>query len=156
MKTSRNIYQTARERAGLTQEAASDRLYISTESLRMYETGRRRASDQLMAMLAALYWQRALESRHLKTSPAGQVLPEVSEQSLEQCAMRLFRLLRNFAREGRVETLLEIAEDGIIDGRERPIYNGIMDELREIIAASLSLSLTGAGQEKTPHQSGDR
>ena len=70
--------------------------------------------------------------------------------------MQLFRLLRNFAREGRVETLLEIAEDGIIDERERPIYNSIMDELREIVAASLSLSLTGAGQENTPHQSGDR
>ena len=47
MKPSRNIYQTARERAGLTQEAASDRLYISTRgSLRMYETGRRRPSTR--------------------------------------------------------------------------------------------------------------
>ena len=73
--------------------------------------------------------------------------PRLSDDS-----MRLFRLLRNFAREGRVETLLEIAEDGIIDDRERPIYNSIMDELREIVAASLSLSLTGAGQEKTPHR----
>ena len=64
--------------------------------------------------------------------------------------------MRNFAQEGRVETLLEIAEDSIIDDRERPIYNSIMGELREIVAASLSLSLTGAGQEKTPHQSEDR
>ena len=156
MKTSRNIYQTARERAGMTQEAASDRLYISTESLRMYETGRRRPSDEMVVMMAELYRDRALAYRHLKASPAGQILPEVSEQSLEQCTMQLFRLLRNFAREGRVETLLEIAEDGIIDDRERPIYNSIMGELREIVAASLSLSLTDAGQEKTPHQSGDR
>lgn len=70
--------------------------------------------------------------------------------------MRLFRLVREFARRERVETLLEIAEDGIIDERERPIYNSIMNELREIVAASLSLSLTGAGQEKTPHQSANR
>lgn len=156
MKPNRNIYQTARERAGMTQEAASDRLYISTESLRMYETSRRRPSDEMVVMMAELYRDRALAYRHLKASPAGQILPEVTERSLEQCTMQLFRLLRNFAREGRVETLLEIAEDGIIDDRERPIYNSIMGELREIVAASLSLSLTDAGQEKTPHQSGDR
>lgn len=153
MKPSRNIYQTARERAGMTQESASDRLYISTESLRMYETGRRRPSDEMVVMMAELYRDPAMAYRHLKTSAAGQILPEVTERSLEQCTMRLFRLLRNFAREGRVETLLEIAEDGIIDEHERPIYNSIMGELREIVAASLSLSLTGAGQEKTPHQS---
>ena len=39
MKPNRNIYQTARERAGMTQESASDCLYISTESLRMHENG---------------------------------------------------------------------------------------------------------------------
>ena len=156
MKPTRNIYQTARERAGMTQESASDRLYISTESLRMYETGRRRPSDEMVVMMAELYRDPAMAYRHLKTSAAGQILPEVTERSLEQCTMRLFRLLRNFAREGRVETLLEIAEDGIIDERERPIYNSIMGELREIVAASLSLSLTGAGQEKTPHQSANR
>lgn len=119
MKPTRNIYQTARERAGMTQEAASDRLYISTESLRMYETGRRRPSDEMVTMMAELYRDRALAYQHLKTSAAGQILPEVSEQSLEQCAMRLFRLVREFARRERVETLLEIAEDGIIDERER-------------------------------------
>ena len=102
--------------------------------------------------MAELYRDPALAYRHLKASPAGQILPEVTERSLEQCTMQLFRLLRNFAREGRVETLLEIAEDGIIDERERPIYDSILDDLREIVAASLSLSLTGAGQEKTPHQ----
>lgn len=156
MKPTRNIYQTARERAGMTQEAASDRLYISTESLRMYETGRRRPSDEMVVMMAELYRDPALAYRHLKTSAAGQILPEVSEQSLEQCAMRLFRLVREFARRERVETLLEIAEDGIIDERERPIYDSILDDLREIVSAYLSLSLGPDGQEKTPHQSGDR
>lgn len=152
MKPIRNIYQTARERAGMTQEAASDRLYLSTESLRMYETGRRRPSDEMVVMMAELYRDRALAYRHLKTSPAGRDLPEMTERSLEESAMRLFRLMREFARRERVETLLAIAEDGVIDARERPVYDSILDELREITAASLSLSLTGAGQEKTPHR----
>ena len=148
MKMSRNIYQTARERAGMTQEAASDRLYISTESLRMYETGRRRPSDEMVTMMAELYRDRALAYRHLKTSPAGQILPEVSEQSLEQCAMRCSDCCAILPGEDRVETLLEIAEDGIIDEHERPVYNSIMGDLREIVAASLSLSLGPAQGKK--------
>ena len=155
MKPTRNIYQTARERAGLTQEAASDRLYISTESLRMYETGRRRPSDEMVVMMAELYRDPALAYRHLKTSAAGQILPEVSERSLEQCTMRLFRLLHQFAREERVETLLEIAEDGVIDTQERPVYDRIMAELREIVSIAVCLSFVPE-HEKTPHQSANR
>lgn len=147
MKCNRNIYQLARERAGMTQEAVSEHLYISTESLRMYESGRRRPSDEMVVLMADLYHDKALVYYHLKSSPAGDVLPHVTERSLQECAMQLFRLLRKFAKEERVETLLEIAEDGIIDDLERPIYHDIMDELREIVATSLSLSLA-QGQEK--------
>ena len=38
---SRNIYQTARKAAGLTQEAAAEQLAVSVESLRAYENGYR-------------------------------------------------------------------------------------------------------------------
>ena len=65
MKPSRNIYQAARESAGLTQEAAADKLYISTESLRMYETGCRRPSDEMVVMMADLYRDTALVYQHL-------------------------------------------------------------------------------------------
>lgn len=37
----RNIYKTARRAAGMTQEAAAERLGISVESVRAYETGQR-------------------------------------------------------------------------------------------------------------------
>ena len=37
----RNIYKKARRSAGLTQEAAAERLGISVESVRAYETGQR-------------------------------------------------------------------------------------------------------------------
>lgn len=155
MKPSRNIYQAARESAGLTQEAAADKLYISTESLRMYETGRRRPSDEMVVMMADLYRDTALVYQHLKSSPAGNVLPELVERSLPECAMRLFRLLHQFAREERVETLLEIAEDGVIDTQERPVYDRIMAELREIVSIAVCLSFVPE-HEKTPHQSANR
>lgn len=59
-------------------------------------------------------------------------------------------------REQRVETLLEIAEDGIIDDQERPVYNEIMTDLREIVEAVLAISFTSEGQEKTPYRSANR
>ena len=59
-------------------------------------------------------------------------------------------------REQRVETLLEIAEDGIIDDQERPVYNEIMTDVREIVEAVLAISFTSEGQEKTPYRSGNR
>ena len=99
MKPNQNIYQLARERAELTQEAASEQLYISTESLRMYETGHRRPSDEMVVMMADAYHDEALVYRHIKASPAGRVLPDLTERSLQECTMRLFRLLRNFVRE---------------------------------------------------------
>lgn len=156
MKPNQNIYQSARERAGLTQESASEQLYISTESLRMYETGRRRPSDEMAVMMAEVYREEALVYRHIKASPAGRVLPDLTERSLQECTMRLFRLLRQFVREQHVETLLEIAEDGIIDEQERPIYHQIMSDLREIVETVIAISFTSEGQEKTPYRSANR
>ncbi|MDO4668940.1 MAG: hypothetical protein Q4A63_03895, partial [Butyricicoccus pullicaecorum] len=121
-----------------------------------YETGRRRPSDEMAVMMAEVYREEALVYRHIKASPAGRVLPDLTERSLQECTMRLFRLLRQFVREQHVETLLEIAEDGIIDEQERPVYNQIMSELREIVEAVIAISFTSEGQEKTPHQSKDQ
>ncbi len=155
MKPNQNIYQTARERAGMTQETVAEQLCISTESLRMYETGRRRPSDETVVMMADVYHDKGLVYQHIKTSPVGCVLPELTERSLQECALRLFRLLRNIVREERVETLLEIAEDGIIDTQERPVYNEIMKELREIAEAVIAISfipedISQQGKKKRP------
>lgn len=37
----RNIYKTVRLRTGLTQESAAERIGVSVESIRAYESGRR-------------------------------------------------------------------------------------------------------------------
>ena len=150
MKPNQNIYQSARERAGLTQESASEQLYISTESLRMYETGRRRPSDEMAVMMAEVYREEALVYRHIKASPAGRVLPDLTERSLQECTIRLFRLLRQFVREQHVETLLEIAEDGIIDEQERPIYHQIMSDFGKSWKPSLQFRLPRKGKKKRP------
>ena len=44
----RNIYKICRKSAGFTQEAAAERLGISVESLRAYETGQRVPPDEVV------------------------------------------------------------------------------------------------------------
>ena len=47
----RNIYQTARKSAGLTQEAAAERLAVSLTSLRAYEGGERVPAGDVVARM---------------------------------------------------------------------------------------------------------
>lgn len=51
----RNIYKTSRKAAGLTQESAAERLGISVESLRAYETGQRVPPDDVAELMSVLY-----------------------------------------------------------------------------------------------------
>lgn len=147
----RNIYQTMRERAGLTQERAAERIALSVESLRQYELGRRRPSDETVCRMADVYGDPYLCYLHMQQSTlGGTILPEVEQRPLEQAAMRLFRLLRKFAIADRTEQLLTIAEDGIIDETEQPLFTEIMAELREIVRNALELSYCRPKQRKTP------
>ena len=55
MRENRNIYQSARELKGLTQEVAAERLDLSVESLGAYEQDRRRPPDSTVLRMAQLY-----------------------------------------------------------------------------------------------------
>lgn len=134
-----NIYQIAREQHGLTQETAAELMHISSDSIRAYENNRRRPSDDIVASMVEVYKNPYLGYQHLMASPLHGILPEVKLYSIQQAAMKLLRLLRQFAKDERVEQLLEIAEDGIIDNDEMPVYIEIMGELNDIVQTVLSL-----------------
>lgn len=51
----RNIYKKARRVAGLTQEAAAERLGISVESVRAYETGQRIPPNDVVEDMVVCY-----------------------------------------------------------------------------------------------------
>lgn len=150
MQTARNIYKTARENTGLTQEAAAECLYMAAETLRAYETGARRPSDDTVKAMARLYGARWLGYLHMQESPLADCLPQVSFVGVQEASMRIVRLMGRFARDQRVEQLLEIAEDGVIDEAEQPVFQEIMDELREIARSVLALGF--CGKEKTPER----
>ncbi|HIX10237.1 MAG TPA: helix-turn-helix domain-containing protein [Candidatus Agathobaculum pullistercoris] len=154
MRNYRNIYQTARELKGLTQEAAAERLDISVDSLGAYEQDRRRPPDSTVLRMAQLYDFPYLCYQHIASGELGGVLPEVTPTSLEQATMRLVRLIGKFAKSGRLDQLLEINEDGRITAEERPLHDAIMAELRDITSTYLELDC--ATQKESAQGGGNR
>lgn len=140
----RNIYQTARKAAGLTQEAAAERLALSVESLRAYETGQRIPGNEIVAAMCTVYNTQFLGVQHLQAS--AHLLPvciqEVQPERLEVATIWLVNRIIRFAEHHRNDQLLAIAEDGLIDDTERPQFLQITAELDEIIQAALALRYT--------------
>ena len=128
---SRNIYQTARRAAGLTQEAAAERLGISVESIRAYETGLRMPPMDVADLMVDVYANQALAVQHPKRLP--------------EAVMGLVDKIYQFADLHRDRALIRIAQDGLIDEEERPEYDQITRELEGIIQAALDLRCAQEG-----------
>ncbi|RHS83296.1 XRE family transcriptional regulator [Butyricicoccus sp. AM42-5AC] len=148
MRENRNIYQSARELKGLTQEVAAERLDISVESLGAYEQGRRRPPDSTVLRMAQIYDFPYLCYQHIQSGDLAGVMPEVNVKSLEHAAMRIVRLIGGFARDGQFDQLLQICEDGVIAEEERPAFDCITSELGEIVSAALELTYASKGVKK--------
>lgn len=139
-----NIYQTARKSAGLTQEAAAERLAVSLTSLRAYEGGERVPAGDVVARMCIVYDTQFLGVQHLQLF--GSLLPECVQEArperLETATIKLVRRIMRFADGHRNDRLLEIAEDGVIDEAERPEFLAITAELNDIVKAALALMYT--------------
>ena len=63
--------------------------------------------------------------------------------------IRLVNRIIRFADQNRDRQLLQIAEDGLIDEKERPIYDEIVRELNDIVGAAYTLRYAeGASYEQ--------
>lgn len=126
----RNIYKIARRAAGYTQEAAAEMLNVSVESLRAYETDRRiPAGDVVLQMIC--YNCHQLPTQHLQETSAlfNSVVPRLEERNMLEVAVRIYNRLRSFQEDNRLNRLLAIAEDGVIDDQERPEFETIIADL---------------------------
>lgn len=137
----RNIYKTCRKAAGLTQEAAAERLGISVESLRAYETGQRIPPTEVVELMVIIYDAQHLAYQHLRETNAlySSVVPEIRPRSVLEASAKLTNRIFAFAESHADRRLLRIAEDNVIDNQERPEFNAIMEDLQEIVEAALEL-----------------
>ena len=143
-----NLYQRARKATYFSQEEAAELLGLSTESMKQYESGRRTPSDDTVHRMAELYNLPWLELEHAKATDRLGVLPDVHIQPLPTASITLANRFRRAS--DQIYTLLEIAEDGIIDERERPEFDAIVADLRETIAAAYQVIYADGAKKERP------
>jgi transcriptional regulator with XRE-family HTH domain len=134
-----NIYAAARNSAGLTRERAAELLGLSYDSVKAYERDITVPPDETVLKMVDLYSAPFLAVQHLRASALAQtVLPEVQETDLSHAVIHLINSIRDFAEAHRTDTLMTIADDGVIDEAERALYNEILGELDEIVKAAMA------------------
>ena len=144
-----NIYRTARNSAGYTQEAEAELLDLSVESIRAYETGVRFPGNDTVERMVEVYNTQHLAYQHLKTTNAlmSRVVPALEERSIMEAAIRLNNRLNRFLKANTAERLLEMAEDGEITDDERMEFEEIVSSIRELTKSMLELDVFANGKE---------
>lgn len=129
----------------MSQERAAELLGLSPESLKQYEGGRRVPPDETVARMVEVYRLPWLALEHSQATDTLGVLPEVKPRPLPMASISLRNRLHDAT--GRLDALLRIAEDGIIDDAERPEFEDIVEELRETMAAIYQVIYSGDAQK---------
>lgn len=141
-----NLYQRARLSTGMSQERAAELLGLSVESLKQYEGGKTVPKDKTVARMVEVYSCPWLALEHAQATDRLGVMPEVTPRPLPMASIALRNRLQDAT--GRLDALLRIAEDGVIDDTERPEFDSIVVELRETMAAIYQVIYSGAKRER--------
>ena len=135
-----NLYASCRRRTGMTQEAWAQKLNISVESVKRYETDVRIPPIPVVRKMADLCGDALVGYKYIvKVSQELEVLPDIDSVNLQAATIRLMNRMARFASKARDRQLLEIAEDGIISADEKLLYDEIMDELSGLVSAFYQL-----------------
>jgi transcriptional regulator with XRE-family HTH domain len=133
-----NIYQYAREYAGLTQEQASEQLFISVRALAGYEGGKVIPKDDIVLNMISVYKFTPLGYLHLQQTEIGQqILPGLSLDNISSQALRYTKETNDVMDCYR--ELQRITYDDVSDHHETDIWQGIMSEVKEQIQTGFNL-----------------
>lgn len=143
----RNIYKSARLTAGLTQERWAEQLGVTADTVRLYESGRNYPSDEVAARMAEVAGMPVLGYWHLKhkSALANDELPDVPRLPLPQAVIGLLAAIDEL--QPSIKELLIIARDGVVDAGETELFLDILDDLEEVVQASLAVKYAERGRE---------
>lgn len=141
----RNIYKTARQVAGLTQERWAEAVGVSVDSIRGYEAGNVIPADETVKAMSEISGLAPLSYWHLcnKSTLAADVLPDVEQLPLPQAVVQLLVAIGDFKE--MHGDLLELAADGKIAGEELVVWENIVARLDRIIQAALQVKIAEGG-----------
>ena len=146
-ETERNIYASARERMGYTQERASELIPISVRALSDYENGKTLPQLDVVDRMCKVYKDSGLFYKHYTALQLsnGRMF-QVTTDDLAQAALSSFDSLDSVSSL-RCE-ITRIAKDGKIEDGERGEWKAIEGEIVKLIYSLLSLKLCGEYGEK--------
>lgn len=141
-KENKNIYQTSRENAGLTRDAAAEQMeYVSADRIEKVESERSLPHpEEILAMSRAYKAPNLCNYYCSHECPIGQeFVPEVKIKDLSQIILEMLASLN--ALEKEKNRLIEITVDGVITDDEMEDFKKIQAQLSQISMAIDSLQL---------------
>ncbi len=134
-----NIYKNARLRAGLRREPAAEELHIDVRTLDKYEALDGKAPDDVVKNMCLLYRNRYLGYQHIKKSPLGEFLPDLSEENFKSATLSM---INNFYDvKVALKGIIKIASDGTVHDYERAEWETHKQEMTKLASSLLSLLL---------------
>ena len=146
MKDNENVYFRARKNAAIynnklhSREGASELIGVSSSTLADYELGVTKVVPvDKVVIMADLYNCPELKTGYCKHEcPIGKTMPIATQvKSIEGIALRIIREFDSEKIKDMEQSLIDIAEDGIISDDEKPALEDILkrlDALSEVIS----------------------
>lgn len=141
-KSTGNALKRARTSAGIIQEKAAEMSGYSVDSIQAWEAGTRRASMEVLDMLALCYntpWVGMVYLREQSRSLSATIPTVQPGKALTWAVMELLDRINEFNERCSDRRLISIAADGKITPEERPEFDAILADLQQIIQAAMDV-----------------
>ena len=152
VRENKNVYQQSRESAGLTREAAAERMaFLTSARIEKIESERSAPHPEEVLAMAEAYGDPMLRNAYCtQECPIGKkYVPRAEEKSISQITLDMVVTLNELMRDR--DRLMEITVDGTISADEQRDFRKIRENLERMSAAieSLRLWVDGAMQKET-------
>lgn len=141
-KENKTAYQLSRERAGLTREAAAERMeFISAARIEKIENERSELHPEEVLAMAEAYGDPMLRNAYCtQECPIGKkYVPPLEEKSISQITLEMCVTINELMRDR--DRLMEITVDGTITQDEVKDFQSIRENLDRMSSAIESLKL---------------
>ncbi len=142
VRENKNVYQQSRESAGLTREAAAERMeFITSARIEKIESERSAPHPEEVLAMAEAYGDPMLRNAYCtQECPIGKrYVPRAEEKSISQITLDMVVTLNDLMRDR--DRLMEITVDGTVSAEEQKDFRKIRENLERMSGAIESLRL---------------
>ncbi len=142
VRENKNVYQQSRESAGLTREAAAERMeFITSARIEKIESERSAPHPEEVLAMAEAYGDPMLRNAYCtRECPIGKrYVPRAEEKSISQITLDMVVTLNDLMRDR--DRLMEITVDGTVSAEEQKDFRKIRENLERMSGAIESLRL---------------